>query len=374
VTEKKTDLDRRDFIKAGVGTAAGLAALGSGVASESAAAPTAGGMAAGKLPRSGRTLPIFGLGTATLMPQHNPTPDADKIALIRHAYDRGVRYFDTAAVYRTESYVGEALKDVRDDVYIATKAWPVNAAATRQQVEASFKNLQTDVIDCLKVHLAEDVDVSLKVIDVLEEYKAKGRVRNIGMSNHVHFEVAYQLIDTGRLDEFLCARGYFPKGETEIISPGNAEYRELCISRAHQLGMNIIGMKAMGGFMYGKMHGMWVPDFEPERAAMLPAAAIRWCFSDPRFHVYVIGPVEPSDINANVGICSADLGLTDDDRMVLADFSARTWQGEAVKLCPRPFVNPGEFDAAKNNEGRKKVMQKVGEYGAKIWADAAGTG
>jgi len=371
VTEKKTDLDRRDFIKAGVGTAAGLAALGSGVASESAAATAAGGIASTELPRSGQTLPIFGLGTATLMPQHNPTPDADKIALIRHAYDRGVRYFDTAAVYRTESYVGEALKDVRDDVYIATKAWPVNAAATRQQVEASFKNLQTDVIDCLKVHLAADVDVSLKVLDVLEEYKAKGRVRNIGMSNHVHFEVAYQLIDTGRLDEFLCARGYFPKGETEIISASNAEYRELCISRAHQLGMNIIGMKVMGGFMYGKMHGMWVPDFEPERAAMLPAAAIRWCFSDPRFHVYVIGPVEPSDIDANVAICSADLGLTDDDRMVLADFSARAWQSEAASLCPRPFVKPGEFDAAKNNEGRQKVMQMAGEYGAKAWADTS---
>jgi aryl-alcohol dehydrogenase-like predicted oxidoreductase len=307
-----------------------------------------------------------------LMPQNNPMPDAQKVELIRYAYDQGVRYFDTAAVYRTETYVGEALKDVRDDVYIATKAWPVNAAATRQQVEASFKNLQTDVIDCLKVHLAADVEVSLRVLDVLEEYKAKGRVRNIGMSNHVFFETAYDLIDTGRLDEFLCARGYFPKGETEIISTRNAEVRELCISRAHQLGMNIIGMKAMGGFMYGKWHGMWVPDFEPSKAAVLPAAAIRWCFSDPRFHLYIIGALEPSDVDSSVAICGGDLQLTDDDRMVLADFSARTWQGEAVKLCPTPFVGPGEFDAAKNNEGRQKVMQKVGEYGAKVYADPAG--
>jgi aryl-alcohol dehydrogenase-like predicted oxidoreductase len=366
---KKANIDRRDFIKAGVGTAAGLAALGSGVASESAAAPTAGGMAATELPRAGRKLPIFGLGTATLMPQYNPTPDADKVALIRYAYDHGVRYFDTAAVYRTESYVGEALKDVRDDVYIATKAWPVNAAATRQQVEASFKSLQTDVIDCLKVHLAADVEVSLKVLDVLEEYKAKGRVRHIGMSNHVFFETAYALIDSGRLDEFLCARGYFPKGETEIISTRNAEVREMCISRAHELGMNIIGMKAMGGFMYGKMHGLWVPDFEPAKAEALPAAAIRWCFSDPRFHVYIIGAVIPEDIDANVATCSGDLGLTNDDRMVLADFSARTWQGEAVKHCPTPFVEAGEFDEAKNNEGRKKVMEMVGAYGAKVWAD-----
>jgi len=365
--EKEVSINRRDFLKAGAGTAAGLAAMGPGAASESAAAATGGGMAVTTLPRSGRTLPVLGLGTATLMPQYNPTPDADKVQLIRYAYDRGVRYFDTAAVYRTESYVGEALKDVRDDVYISTKAWPVNAVAARSQIEASFKSLQTDVIDCVKVHLAADYDVSLEVMDVIEEYKAKGRVRHIGMSNHVFFEVAHRLLDTGRIDEFLCARGYFPKGETEIITARNGEYREMCISRASDLGMNIIGMKAMGGFMYGKMYGMWVPDFDPQRAAMLPAAAIRWCFSDPRIHLYIVGAVEPSDIDANVAVCSGDLELTNDDRSVLAEFSAGVWRGDAVKLCPVVFSSPGVDDSDRIPEGRKTVMQRVAEHASKVW-------
>jgi aryl-alcohol dehydrogenase-like predicted oxidoreductase len=314
-------------------------------------------------------MPIFGLGTATLMPQYNPAPTEEKVRLIRHAYDQGVRYFDTAAIYQTESYVGEALKDVRDDVYIATKAWPVNAAVARTQIESSFKNLQTDVIDCLKVHLAADLDVSLEVIDVLEEYKAKGKVGNIGMSNHVHFEVAHQLIDTGRLDEFLCARGYFPKGETEIITARNDEYRQMCLARAEELGMNIIGMKAMGGFMYGKMYGLWVPDFSPERAALLPAAAIRWCFSDPRFHLYIIGAYLPSDIDDNVAIVSGDLAVTNDDRMLLADFSARAWNSEIAKQCPKPFSQAGVNDADTIPEARTKVFQMVGEHAMKILSE-----
>jgi aryl-alcohol dehydrogenase-like predicted oxidoreductase len=306
------------------------------------------------------------------MPQYDPRPTEEKVRLIRHAYDTGVRYFDTAAIYRTEPYVGEALKDVRDDVYLATKVWPQSAATVRPQVEASLKSLQTDVIDCIKVHLASDVKVSLEVLDELDKLKAEGKIRQIGMSNHVFFEVALELIETGRLDEFLVARGYFPKGETEILSPWNAEMRELCIARAHERGMNIIGMKAMGGFMYGPMYGLWAPDFEPERAALLPASAIRWCFSDPRFHVYIIGAYYPQDIDANVRTVSGDLSLTDDDRMVLADFSTRTWESEAIKLCPRPFSAPGVDDREAIGPARTKVFEKVGEHAAKLMRESGG--
>lgn len=373
MSERESGFDRRDFIRAGIGGAAGLAVMGA-AAPPARAEPTAtAGMKVAALPRSGRSVPIFGLGTATLMPQYSPIPDDEKVRLIRYAYDRGVRYFDTAAVYRTEPYVGAALEDVRDDVYLATKVWPQNAASVRPQVEASLASLRTDVIDCVKVHLASDVKVSLEVLDVLETLKAAGKIRHIGISNHVFFEVALELIETGRFDEFLVARGYFPKGETEIISPYNAELRELCIARAHELGMNIIGMKAMGGFMYGLMSGMWVPDYPAEKAAALPAAAIHWCFSDPRFHVYIIGVARPEDVDDNIRITSGDLTVTDDDRMLLADFSTRVWQSETVKLCPRPFSVPGVDDRDTIAGGRQQVMQKVGEHVAKLVRETGGS-
>lgn len=39
----------------------------------------------------------------------------------------------------------------------------------------------------------------------------EGKMINIGMSNHVHFEVAYKLIDTGRPDKVLLAKRYLPR-------------------------------------------------------------------------------------------------------------------------------------------------------------------
>jgi aryl-alcohol dehydrogenase-like predicted oxidoreductase len=324
------------------------------------------------LPRGGAEVPIYGLGTATLMPQFSPIPDAEKVRLIRLAYDKGVRYFDTAFIYRTEPYVGEALKDVRDDVYLATKVMAPDGPAARKQVESSLRSLQTDVIDCVKVHLASDVDQSLAVLDELEKLKAAGTIRQIGMSNHVFFEVALKLIETGRLDEFLVARTYFPKGETEILSPYNLALREMCIARAHEQGMNIIGMKAMGGFMYGLMSGMWVPDYPQEKAARLPPAALRWCFSDPRFHVYIIGVSRSEEIDDTIRTVSGDLTLTDDDRMLLAEFSTRVWQSETVTLCPRPFAEPGIDDPEVIREGRARVMQRVGEHVTKLLAERGG--
>jgi hypothetical protein len=212
-------MDRRRFLKAGAGTAAGLAVAGVGAAEAARITEQrVNGIPARTLPRGGREVPILGLGTATMMP-FTPLPAEEKVRLIRYGYDRGLRYFDTAALYQTEPYVGEALEDVRDEVYYATKVWPDSAETTRAQVEASLKNLRTDVIDCVKIHLAHDLEVSLRVLDELEKLKAEGKVRRIGMSNHIFFKVAYKLIDTGRLDEFLCARGYFPKGETVKLCP-----------------------------------------------------------------------------------------------------------------------------------------------------------
>jgi aryl-alcohol dehydrogenase-like predicted oxidoreductase len=290
------------------------------------------------LPRGERAVPTLGLGTATMM-SFAPMSAEEKVRIIRYGYDRGIRYFDTAALYQTESYLGEALEDVRDDVYFATKVWPDSPQSTRPQVEASLKALRTDVIDCVKIHLAHDLEISLRVLDELEKLKAEGTIRRIGMSNHIFFKVALALIETGRLDEFLVARSYFPKGETAIISHYNAELREQCISRAHDLGMNLICMKVMGGFMYGRMYDLWVPDFDPAKAAKLPAAAFRWALSDPRFHVYIIGPSSEQDIDDNIRTLKGDTTLTDDDRTVLAEFSARVWEGETVTLCPRMFAD-----------------------------------
>ena len=75
------------------------------------------------------------------------------MALVRHAYDRGLRYFDTAGNYfESQAILGEALKDRRRQVCLVTKVETTKPEEVRKAVEKSLKELQTDYLDVLLIH------------------------------------------------------------------------------------------------------------------------------------------------------------------------------------------------------------------------------
>jgi aryl-alcohol dehydrogenase-like predicted oxidoreductase len=95
------------------------------------------------------------------------TDEAQSIATIRSAVERGVMLIDTAPVYgfgRSEEIVGKALAEggLRDQVQIATKMgleWKGGAAfrdsrptRIRREIEDSLRRLRTDVVDLYQVH------------------------------------------------------------------------------------------------------------------------------------------------------------------------------------------------------------------------------
>ncbi len=60
--------------------------------------------------------------------------------LVRYAYDRGIRYFDTPPVYmESEAILGEALKDRRAEVCLVTKVESTKPQEVRKSVEQSLK-------------------------------------------------------------------------------------------------------------------------------------------------------------------------------------------------------------------------------------------
>ena len=74
-------------------------------------------------------------------------------AVLRRAYDGGVRYFDTARFYTdSEAKIAYALGDVRSDIYIATKSMATAAADFKEQLETSLKELGTDYVDVMQFH------------------------------------------------------------------------------------------------------------------------------------------------------------------------------------------------------------------------------
>ncbi|UXN06651.1 aldo/keto reductase [Bartonella sp. HY761] len=140
----------------------------------------------------------LGLGCMGLSFGYGPATDrAEAIKLIRTAYDKGVRFFDTAEIYGpflNEDVVGEALQPFREDVVIATKFGfdTENANALQNMdsrpehikrvVEQSLKRLRTDYIDLYYQHR---VDPNVPIEDVAGTVKdliAQGKVRHFGLS------------------------------------------------------------------------------------------------------------------------------------------------------------------------------------------------
>ena len=68
--------------------------------------------------------------------------------LLRKAYEAGIDFYDTARFYTdSEEKIGEALSDVRDNIYIATKTAAQNSEDFWKDLATSLNNLKTDYID-----------------------------------------------------------------------------------------------------------------------------------------------------------------------------------------------------------------------------------
>ncbi|MCB1765009.1 MAG: aldo/keto reductase [Candidatus Competibacteraceae bacterium] len=119
----------------------------------------------------------------------------ESIKLIRHAFDLGVTFFDTAETYgpfTNEEIVGEALQPIRDQVVIATKFGFQEGVATqgldsrperiRQVAEASLKRLRTDRIDLFYQHRVDPSVPMEEVAGAVKDLIAEGKVRHFGLS------------------------------------------------------------------------------------------------------------------------------------------------------------------------------------------------
>jgi 2,5-diketo-D-gluconate reductase A len=137
----------------------------------------------------GHSIPQLGFGVF----QIDPAETAEAVA---HALEVGYRHIDTAEMYRNEAGVGEALRASgldRGEVYLTSKLnngfhRPDDA---RRAFDGTLSELGTDYVDLFLIHwplpTLYDGDY-VSTWRTLEEFKADGRARSIGVSN---FQVAH---------------------------------------------------------------------------------------------------------------------------------------------------------------------------------------
>lgn len=90
-------------------------------------------------------------------------------------------------------------------------------------------------------------------------------------------------------------------------------------------------MKVMGANIFSHNAPQLVPDAEAAQLAQLPAAAIRWVLKDDRISMLNIGVSMQSDIDQNLATLRGPLQYTNQEALVLAEFSSRAYESTLVK-------------------------------------------
>jgi aryl-alcohol dehydrogenase-like predicted oxidoreductase len=150
-----------------------------------------------KLGRQGLAVSEIGLGCMGMSEFYGASDDRESIATIHRALDLGVTMLDTADMYgpfTNERLVGEAIRDRRDRVIIATKFanmrgedgsfLGVNGKPeyVRQACDASLQRLGVDVIDLYYQHRVDPTVPIEETIGAMAELVKQGKVRYLGMS------------------------------------------------------------------------------------------------------------------------------------------------------------------------------------------------
>jgi predicted aldo/keto reductase-like oxidoreductase len=339
--ETRHDLRRREFLRQ-TGRVAATVAVCNGIAPAYAQAattdPSASAIPLRTLGTTGLKLPMLGYGGAALpRAWRNPLSYEGRVGLVRHAYDRGLRYFDTAGNYmESQAILGEALKDRRRDVCLVTKVEATRPEQVRKAVEKSLEELQTDYLDIVLIHGSPGLEQmtipqAMRIHGELVKLRDQKVARFLGFSAHGYFDKAMGLIDSGGFEMCMLSYGYMPRGSSSVWGARMTQLRDDCLARAHEQGMGIVAMKVIGGGWLGRWSGYLVPGFDKQRLAQLPGASMRYVLQDKRVDLLAIGMHLPDQIDANLKTLSGDTNCTPEDRTLLSEFSAKLYETETIK-------------------------------------------
>jgi len=251
----KLKMHRRNFVKAlSLGTAHVLfsnplyASSGSSFATDP--------LQKVKLGKSGIETTMLGFGTGVHAGNRTSfltrQGKEKSLALLRHAWDQGIRFFDCADTYGTHGFVKEALVDMnRDEMTLSSKIWVRGGGIPEPErpdadivVDRFRKELNTDYLDLVQIHcMVEEnwTETQKRQMDILENLKAKGIIRAHGVSVH-SLEAMKDALASDWVDVIHVRIN--PYG-IAMDKPDPEEVVEV-IHQLHQSGKGVIGMKLIG--------------------------------------------------------------------------------------------------------------------------------
>ena len=140
-----------------------------------------------RLGRTNLQISIVGFGGTWISELSN----SEAINVVKHAFDLGMNYFDTAKLDGdSEEKIGAALCEVRDKCVLATKTGSRTKKESMKDFECSLKRLRTDRLDIIQLHGIDDEKTLAKAMGVdgslqtCKEARKRGLVDFIGITGH----------------------------------------------------------------------------------------------------------------------------------------------------------------------------------------------
>ncbi len=193
--------------------------------------------------QNGVEMPWFGLGVF-LIQDGEPVENA-----VQWALDAGYRSIDTAAVYRNERGVGNAIdRSVvpREEIFVTTKVWNTDQGydSTLKAFDASLDRLQMDYVDLYLVHWPVKGKYK-ETWRAMEEIYRSGRAKAIGVSNFLQHHLT-DLMESAEVPPMVDQVEFHPR----LQQP---ELQEYC--QQHN-----IRLEAWRPIMRGQVHD--IPELE----------------------------------------------------------------------------------------------------------------
>lgn len=167
---------------------------------------------------NGVEMPLLGLGVF----QSNEGEEVE--SAVKYALEIGYRSIDTAAMYRNERGVGNAMiqsRVPRQEIFLTTKIWNSDQGyqSTFRAFEESLDKLQTNYIDLYLIHWPKG-ERSLETWKAMVELYEKGKIRAIGVSNFMIHHLKYLMENVPGIPPMVNQIEFHPR----LVQPDLLKY------------------------------------------------------------------------------------------------------------------------------------------------------
>jgi len=254
------------------------------------------------LGKTGQKVTILGLGGEGVLRTFGLEKEAYR--LINRALDLGVTYCESARAYsESESYYGLALKERREEIFLASKSHARDKKGALAHLHETLRNMKTDRLDLWQVHDVrtdeeiEEIFGKGGAIEAFSEARELGLVRFIGVTGHHDPLITSKCIERFDFDTVLLP-----------VNPAEPHYRsfiEQVIPLAVERGMGTVAMKVY---------------FRGAASRIAPGKLdlfYRYALSQP-VTTAVIGCDTVEQLEENVRFASSFTPLTEDEKEALS--------------------------------------------------------